>query len=250
MSDYPRRLDEGFFGRLNVPVVGEAEAIEELRKSGASPDDIDAATWAWRLLGSLPEDVAKALDPNADDEDEDEDKDVIATPVEKTPEEKERLAAEARRFNESMRKHLERNKMEKAEKERRAAMSTVEKADEAMRILKDVERLDDKRVLERIESYSARLRKEDPTLTKVQAEARAWRENPEEYNAYQRDALRKQGWLNDSSTDLRKEADAYAPIAAAVANVRKEDPTLSEATATARVLRENPSLYAEYERNK
>ena len=100
-----RALSEDFFGRLDGAVVGEAEALEELRKAGASEEDIDAATWAFRLLASLPEPVAKALGTS----------EIESQSVEKSAEYRARMAEDARRTNERIQRHAREAALRKAE---------------------------------------------------------------------------------------------------------------------------------------
>jgi hypothetical protein len=54
-------ISDEFASRLRAPVDGEAAALDELAKAGATSAELDAACGAWRLLASLRQPLAKAL---------------------------------------------------------------------------------------------------------------------------------------------------------------------------------------------
>jgi hypothetical protein len=233
--------DETIAKILDEPAEREGALLDAVRKAGGDEGVLLAAAAYSRVSEALreafgtdgiPDLVAKAMsDQSAKDDDE--------KSISKSAEERERVADRARRTNERIQRCATRAELEKAEEDRCEGMSAGERADEALRILKDVEVLSDRQADKLIDDAAKRIRKRDPSLTEAQAFVKALDEDPTLYEASRRHQLRAQGALTDEDT-----SDADAKLDAAAAELRKADPALTEPQAIAKALENDPSLYA------
>lgn len=133
---------------------------------------------------------------------------------------------------------------------KKAAPKPTRTADEilwdAQMLRKSNERGDDMAAESRLAKAAEAVRRREPGLSKAQAFAKATNENPDLYAGIQRQRLRVQGFLNDSPAALTKARDAGpSKLEAAAVEIRKADPTLTEAQSVAKALDLNPDLYTE-----
>lgn len=160
-----------------------------------------------------------------------------AAAIEKSAEERARIAEDARKFNADVQRRIRKAQEEKA-KPRRSAAESLE---EVKKIVNNIQRIEDSHALERLEKSGEQIRKQNPKLTKEQAFLAAMQENPEDVAGYMRHHAR--GWGYDGAESVRKSEDAKAVLDRAARPFMDADPSLTREQAIVKALEADPSLY-------
>lgn len=220
--------------RLREPVEGEAQLLAEMAKTGASEDDLDALAGAIRLLDSAGANVSTTI-AKAETE----------TPklTLNSPEERRRLAEEARRTNERIQRFAKEARVKKAAEQAAPKRTAADALASVERIEKQIQIRDDSHSLERLEKSAENIRRADPSLSKSQAMVRAMHLAPEEYSAYARHQARQAGWLNDGPDEIRKADEIESVLDRAAQPYLDADSTLTKQQAVAKALHADKSLY-------
>lgn len=223
--------------RLREPVDGEAELVAALAKTGADEDELDALAGAVRLLDSVGADVTTSTSTSTSIAKAETPKLTL-----NSPEERRRLAEEARRTNERIQRFAKEAQVKKAElakPKRSAAESLVE----VMAIEKSIQVRDDAHAMERLEKSAGHIRRTNPNLSKADAMVKALNDSPEEYAAHVRHQSRQAGFLDDGPDTIRKAAAVESELDRAAQPFLKADPSLSRAQAVVKALHADPTLF-------
>jgi hypothetical protein len=89
----------------------------------------------------------------------------------------------------------------------------------------------------------------NPTLTKEGAIAKYYRENPAIYEQYKKElAFDRENYKNTSSAKIDKRTPVEKRVDSMAADLMKSDTKLTKAAAISRIYKENPQVYAEYQK--
>jgi hypothetical protein len=110
-------------------------------------------------------------------------------------------------------------------------------------VTRDLERSYDRKAGAMLEDAAKRIRKQEPNLSVAQAYKKALENDPDLYDAYRRDEMRKSGYLNDSGRDLEADYEVEDKLDEVAARVQKDEPHLSRAQAIAKAMKDDPSLF-------
>jgi len=261
---------------LSEPAPDEDAVIARVRKAGATDEETMRAAMANRALaaivaawdGNPPEEIIKAIDGKLAKSTEAEpsvekpaattalkDGDIppwFATEIERQRE-KHYPGLENTSDDEIMRaligEHPEwgddrgRARTDNPQSVEEIVKKTRDSTRRLESITADNQRMDDRKAGARLDDAAKRIRKQEPHLSAAQAFTKAVQSDPALYDAYQRDELRKSGFLSDSGRDLQAAHAIEDKLDEAAARVLKDEPKLTRAQAIAKALKDDPTLY-------